>query len=144
MEGLIELVRIPLNDSENAALLSEFRKFYSISHPIELKKELFVSKSSFQKSLNSKIRVSTPFEQKDHIENTRSSTGRSSFEVLSSKVSFIFPSNRTITLAETLTGPNGLTERVELTDSDGNHLKFNSYFQAEAEVVSRICSLNKE
>lgn len=60
------------------------------------------------------------------------------FFVIYTETKFTFPSGRHITLTESLEKPNGLTESVELSDSDGEFMRFKSYLHAEGEVLNRF------
>lgn len=150
MEGVSEVVLVRFNPAQNSTLENNLKEFYHLEVSPKCSKDLFVTKESYQKFLNGKMKERTPYEPIKSLENNFSSFGFDEtnypFLVSYTKIQFKFPSGRTMSLTEYLDKPNGITKSVELVDTGGTNLSLTSYIQAEGEVVDRFLAeiLQKE
>lgn len=137
MEDVAEVVLVRFSDSQNKSLKDSLKAHYRLVDAPDVEKSIYVAKDSYQAHLRAKLRARTPFESDRPFSSFEFDAAKLPFSVVHSKILFKFPSDRTITLIEYLTEPNGLTKSVELSDSGGTSLTFDKYYHAEAEVVSR-------
>lgn len=137
MNDMTECMEVKANQTQNAKLALLFSNFYDLEADIRLEKSLFVTKSSYDRTLRASIRQRTPFEPDKPFKERVTAENPAGLDVLRVKITFTFPSNRVLTLIETLTEPNGLTKSVELADSDGTSCTYEKFIEAEGEVVSR-------
>lgn len=138
MEGHTERMMMRLTPDQNVQLEGAFKEFYQLDSSPRIEKTLMVSKSSFTRSLNQRLKGRTPFESSNPIKESQNPNLNRAVEVISYQVEFKFPSGRTVTLTEELDKPNGITKLVNLVDSDGIPLKFTKFIEAESEVVARF------
>lgn len=138
MDGVQEVVKVAYSGAQNAKLAQGLGAYYKLSLTPIINKELYVEKDSYKRFLSAKMRERTPFQAARAFSDFTFNEAESPFSVTHSKISFTFPSGRAVTLTEYLSEPNGTTKTVELADSGGKPLTFDSYFHAESEVVSRF------
>lgn len=143
MENVLETVLVRFTNAQNEACSANTRAFYKLDGSIEVSKDLYVTKDSYQKYLHAKLRERTPYEKDKKFSEFGYDTQNYPFDVSYTKVSYKFPSGRILTLTEILTEPNGLTKLVELTDSDGESSNFKTFMEAEVEVIDRFLSEEK-
>lgn len=141
MDSVLELVKVEYSEAQNNALREALKAFYRLADAPKVEKALYVAKSSYQSFLRGQLKQRTPFQSDRPFSSFAFDETKYPFDVVYSKISFKFPSDRTITLTEYLAVPNGLTKSVELSDSDGiklEKLSFDKYLHAESEVINRF------
>jgi hypothetical protein len=138
VEQVQEVVLVRYTAAQNKAQTDMTYDFYKLPEKIDVSKDLFVTKASYQKYLNAQMRQRTPYQADKKFSDFSPSEQNFPFLVSYTKVYYTFPSGRKLTLTEYLTEPNGLTKSVELEDSGGEKSTYNKFLDAEVEVIERF------
>lgn len=144
MFNIAEVVKVSFSDAQNLSLQTAFKEFYRLLEVPKIKKTLFIDKSSYQKFLNKQLRDRTPYQPDKPFSQYSFNEQNLPFLVVHSKIEFLFPSGREISLTEYLDEPNGLTKSVDLHDTNGESASFERYTHAEAEVLNRFLEETKK